>query len=72
MLQMEKGLSLAVDSLSIKFQIPQPTRQLESKRFGVIAATALQAHESPLDTLKESIDRYSDRIRIDRLDSLGN
>ncbi|WP_309735379.1 hypothetical protein, partial [Chamaesiphon sp. OTE_75_metabat_556] len=33
--------------------------QIESKRFGGIADTALQAHESLLDTLKERIDRSS-------------
>jgi hypothetical protein len=47
-LQMAKWLSLAVDSLSIKSPIPQPIRQLESKRFGVIAATAPQPYENSL------------------------
>jgi hypothetical protein len=58
-LQMAKGLSLAVDSLSIKSPISQPIRQLESKIFGSIAATVPQPYENSLDTLKERIDRSS-------------
>ncbi|WP_310489974.1 PIN domain-containing protein [Chamaesiphon sp. VAR_69_metabat_338] len=46
--------SIDRDKLSMK-----SFAQIESKRFGGIADTALQAHESPLDILKESIGCFS-------------
>jgi hypothetical protein len=63
-----KALSLAVDSLSIKSPTVPSFSQLESSMFGGIAATALQAHESPLDTLKERIDRSSQLNLFSKVD----
>jgi hypothetical protein len=63
-----KALSLAVDSLSIKSPTVPSFSQLESTKIGGIAATALQAHESPLDTLKERIDRSSQLNLFSKVD----
>lgn len=50
-----KIFASAVDSLSIRSSALQSIGQLESTIFGGITATALQSHESTLDTLKERI-----------------
>ncbi len=59
-LQMEKWLSLAVDSASIKPPIPQLIRQLESTRFGGLIAPAPQPYENSLGSkLRKRIDHSS-------------
>jgi predicted nucleic acid-binding protein len=63
-----KASSLVVDSLSIRPPVPQPIRQLESSEIGGIAATALQAHKTLIDTLKERIDRSSQLNPLSKVD----
>jgi hypothetical protein len=63
-----KASSLAVERLSIKSPALPSFAQLESTRFGGVAATVLQAHESLLDTLKERIDRSSQLNPLSKVD----
>ncbi len=67
MLQAGKAYS-AIERLSIKSPDLQSIAQFESLRIGSLAATAFQAHESPLDTLKESIDRFSQINPLSKVD----